>query len=126
MAAGGALGAVARHLASTGAMMLREAGLAPAGWPSGTFAVNLIGGLAMGFVVSWLALRGEESASGWTLFLATGVLGGFTTFSAFSLELVQMAENRAWAFAAGYAAASVVLAAMAVMAGLWFGRKVFA
>ena len=108
---GGALGAAARYLV----------GQALTGWlgpnyPWGTLAVNLIGGLAMGALVGMLARM--ASAEQARLFLAVGVLGGFTTFSAFSLELVTMIERGAWGLAMGYALASVIAAAVAVMAGL--------
>lgn len=126
VAAGGAIGAVARHAVGAGTLRLSQAGWLPDGWPNGTFAVNVLGGLAMGLVVSWVALRAGGSARGWTLFLAVGVLGGFTTFSAFSLELVRMLEARSWGLAMGYAAGSTIVSVLAVMAGLWVGRRGFA
>lgn len=108
---GGALGAAARYLV----------GMAMLGWlgsnyPWGTLAVNLIGGFAMGMLVGMLAriTSGEQAR----LFLAVGVLGGFTTFSAFSLELVTMLERGAMLTALGYALASVIGAVLALFAGL--------
>ena len=80
VAAGGALGAAMRHGVSL--MALRHL---PSGWPHGTFAVNIIGSFAMGFLISWLAFRGQGGPQELRLFLATGLLGGFTTFSAFSM-----------------------------------------
>lgn len=112
---GGALGAAARYLV----------GQAITGWlgpnyPWGTLAVNLIGGLAMGALVGMLArMAAAEQAR---LFLAVGVLGGFTTFSAFSLELVTMLERGAMLTAFGYAIASVLGAVLALFAGLAMTR----
>ena len=97
--AGGAVGAAARYLT--------VAALAPrGGWPLGTFAVNLVGGFLMG-VLAALVLKGAASESA-RLLLGVGVLGGFTTFSAFSLEGFQMIERGQWGLAALYACASVV------------------
>lgn len=113
--AGGALGAGGRYLV----------GRALLGWlgpdyPWGTLAVNLIGGLAMGVLVGMLArmTAGEQAR----LFLAVGVLGGFTTFSAFSLELVIMLERGAMLTALSYALASVIGAVLALFAGLAMTR----
>jgi len=118
---GGALGAMARYL--VGVQATRVLG---AGWPYGTFAVNLIGGVLMGLLASWLALRGEADQERWRLLLGVGVLGGFTTFSAFSLEVALMIERRAWGEALGYSLASVVLSVAALFAGLILARRVFA
>ncbi len=120
VAIGGAAGACARHLSSTVALRL----LGP-GWPFGTFGVNIVGSLLMGLLAGWLAFRGEGGA-GWRLFLGTGVLGGFTTFSAFSLETALMVERRQFVLAAGYAAGSVALGLAALFAGLWVARRIFA
>lgn len=108
---GGALGAAARYLA---AMSLGTR----AGWPVGTFAVNLAGGLLMG-VLAALVLRGSASET-MRLFMGVGILGGFTTFSAFSLESFQMIARGQWTMAAGYALASVIgsVAALALGYGL--------
>jgi CrcB protein len=118
---GGGLGAVVRYL--VGLQATRALG---AGWPYGTFAVNLIGGLAMGVLAGFLALRGGGDQERWRLLLAVGVLGGFTTFSAFSLELATLVERRALGGAALYALASVVLSTAALFAGLTAARRVFA
>jgi fluoride exporter len=95
------------------------------GYPWGTLLVNVSGGLLMGFLVGYLAFQGS-GARDLRLLLATGVLGGFTTFSAFSLEAALMIERKAWGQAIGYAGLSVGLCVLAVFAGLMLARKVFA
>ena len=124
IAAGGAGGAVSRHL--VGQAALRWLGpQMPLGLPWGTLAVNVFGGLAMGLLVGWLALAGRGEADQYIrLAGAVGFLGGFTTFSAYSLELATMIERKAYALAFGYAAGSVLLALGAVFAGLIIMRKV--
>ncbi|WP_409020460.1 fluoride efflux transporter CrcB [Brevundimonas vesicularis] len=121
VAMGGALGAVARYGAGLAAMRLIGQGI----WPWATFGVNLLGGLLIGLLTGWLATRGPTSGESVRLFAIVGVLGGFTTFSAFSLEMVQMLERREMAMAAGYALASVLLSVVAVFIGLIIMRKVF-
>ena len=96
---GGAIGAGARYLVAT---MLASKG----GWPMGTLLVNLAGGLLMG-VLAALVLKGTVSEE-MRLFAGVGILGGFTTFSAFSLEGFQMIERGQWGLAALYAGASVL------------------
>ncbi|MEO0883782.1 MAG: fluoride efflux transporter CrcB [Pseudomonadota bacterium] len=118
---GGAIGASLRH--GVGLAALR---FMPSGWPWGTFAVNTIGSLVMGLVIGWLAFRGEDAGQGIRLFLATGVLGGFTTFSAFSLEISLMMRSGAMARAASYAGGSVVLGVAALFVGLWLARRLIA
>ena len=121
VATGGALGAVARY--GAGLVALRLAGAAA--WPWGTFAVNLIGGLLIGLVTGWIAFKSSATSESVRLFAVVGVLGGFTTFSAFSLELVAMLERREMATAILYALASVILSVVAVFVGLTIMRKVF-
>jgi CrcB protein len=111
VALGGALGSVARY--GVGAVAARWFG---AGLPWGTLAVNVIGGLAIGV----LAARAEGNADA-RLLLGVGLLGGFTTFSAFSLETVRLMEHQPGQ-AALYAAASLVLSVGACWAGLQLGR----
>ena len=112
---GGALGAGARFLVGRAAL-----GWAGPDLPWGTFAVNLLGGFAMGLLAGLLARHG--AGEGWRLFGGVGVLGGFTTFSAFSLELVTMAERGQLALALGYALVSVLGAVAVLFAGLQLVR----
>ena len=121
VAAGGALGAVARYGIGLGAVRLFPA----AQWPWGTLAVNVVGGLLMGLLAGWLAFRGGAHAESLRLFAAVGVLGGFTTFSAFSLETALMIERRQLAMAGGYVAASVILSIAALFLGLMVARRAF-
>jgi CrcB protein len=108
---GGALGAGARHL--VGRATLATFG---ASFPVGTLVVNLVGGLLMGCLVGMLAhLKAGEP---WRLFLGVGVLGGFTTFSAFSLDAVTLAQRGEALAATGYVAASVLGSIAALLAGL--------
>lgn len=112
VAAGGAIGSVGRYL--VGLSFLRLFG---PGFPFGTFAVNLIGGLVIGLFTELIARRFGASMP-LRLFFITGILGGFTTFSAFSLEVAVMIERNDLAVAALYVCASVVLSVAAVFAGL--------
>jgi len=79
----------------------------------------------MGLLAAWLWHKGD-AAEAWRLLLGVGLLGGFTTFSAFSLEMAQMIERGQGMLAAGYAVASVLLALGALFAGLGIGRAVAA
>jgi CrcB protein len=118
---GGGVGAVARHF--TGQLALRAFGPA---WPYGTFAVNVIGGLLMGVLAGWLAHRGGENQMRWALLLGVGVLGGFTTFSAFSLETVSMLQKKAYVSGGVYVVSSVLLSVAALWLGLSLSRRIFA
>lgn len=119
VAAGGAVGAVARYLAGT--LTVRWGG-----WPWATLGVNILGGLLMGILIGTLALRGGAEQERMRLLLGVGFLGGFTTFSAFSLEVANMIERRDMAGAAGYSIVSVIASVAAVFAGLMLARRVFA
>jgi CrcB protein len=121
VAAGGATGAVARYLLGTAA--LRAFG---PGWPYGTFAANIIGGFLMGALVGYLAHRGGVEQERLRILLGVGVLGGFTTFSAYSLELARMIESHAYGQAAVYGAASVVISVTVLFGGIILARWMFA
>ncbi|MDQ2859614.1 MAG: fluoride efflux transporter CrcB [Pseudomonadota bacterium] len=122
VALGGAAGSVARYL--TGVAVPRLIGLR-APWAS-TFIVNVVGGLAMGFLIGWLAQRGGAGQERARLFLAIGVLGGFTTFSSFSLDAALMIQRRDYGLAGAYVAGSVLLSIGALFAGLMAARRMFA
>ncbi len=109
---GGAIGAGARYLGGVAA--LRAFGPT---YPWGTLIVNVAGGLLMGLLAARVATDDP-----WRLFLGVGVLGGFTTFSAFSLETYAMIERGAALSALGYALASVIAAVGAVAIGIGLGR----
>ena len=121
VAAGGALGAVARYGVGVWAQRL----FPTTQWPWATLTVNVVGGLLMGLLAGWLAFRGGAHSESLRLFAAVGVLGGFTTFSAFSLEAALMIERRQLAMAGGYVAASVVLSIAALFIGLMVARRAF-
>ncbi|MBN8829579.1 MAG: fluoride efflux transporter CrcB [Sphingomonadales bacterium] len=114
---GGAIGSAARYLLGQAAFRA----LGP-GWPWGTFAANILGGLFMGLLVGWLAQRaaGGEPIR---LFVAVGMLGGFTTFSSFSLETMLMIERGQWAPALLYIVMSVLFAVGALALGLSIMRS---
>lgn len=115
VALGGGIGAWLRHGASR--LWLGAIGPAQASaFPWATLSVNLIGSFAMGLLAGWLARHGT-GGEGWRLLLGVGVLGGFTTFSAFSLELVSFIQRGAAGQAMLYAALSVA----GGIAGLFVG-----
>ncbi len=119
VAAGGALGSVGRYL--IGALAIRLWG---PNFPWGTFIVNIAGSLMIGLLVEAVARALNQSAD-MRLFIVTGFLGGFTTFSSFSLDAMTMIERGDVLPAVAYVTASVVLALIAVFAGLAIGRMVF-
>ncbi len=90
-------------------------------FPWGIMTINVFGCLLMGLLVGWFALRGQAGQE-WRLFLTTGVLGGFTTFSAFSLDAALLYERGELGLAALYVVGSVVLSLIGVFAGLWLVR----
>ncbi|TCQ09274.1 fluoride efflux transporter CrcB [Sphingomonas sp. PP-CC-3A-396] len=114
---GGAVGSGARYLAGSATTAL----LGP-DYPFGTLAVNIVGGLLMGVLVGVLARN--DASEHWRLLLAVGVLGGFTTFSAFSLDVVTMIERGAIGVAFGYVLVSVIGSVAALFAGLSAVRAV--
>ena len=115
VALGGALGSVARY----GVTLLTLRAFGPA-FPWGTLAVNVVGGLVMGLIAALITTRGGSNDL--RLFLMTGVLGGFTTFSAFSLDAVALWERGEVGLAGGYVVASVLLSIAALGLGLTLGR----
>lgn len=114
--AGGAIGAGLRFLLAR--WTLHQFGPA---FPWGTLTANILGGLAMGILAGLLARFGA-GGEGWRLFLGVGILGGFTTFSAFSLEAVNMIQRGAIGLAAGYALVSIIASVAALFIGLWLVR----
>ena len=114
--AGGAIGAMARH--AVGAISIRLLG---PNFPWGTLTVNVVGSAAMGFFIAWLLAR-EPHASMMRAFVATGVLGGFTTFSAFALDAVTLWRDKSLIVAGAYVAASVLLSVSGLFAGLAAGK----
>jgi CrcB protein len=93
-------------------------------FPWSTFLVNVVGSFVMGALIAWLTSRAQEPLhESARLFLATGVLGGFTTFSAFSLDAVALWERGDTGFALAYVAASVVLSIAGLVAGLTLARS---
>ena len=117
VAAGGAIGASLRHLVNFAALRL----VGP-NFPWGTMAINIAGSLAMGVFIELLARRFNASNE-LRLFVATGILGGFTTFSAFSLDFAVLWERGALISALAYTIASVVGAIVALFLGLWLARS---
>jgi CrcB protein len=112
---GGALGAMARY------------GVARALGPSltfpwTTFIVNVLGGFLMGLLAGWLAARSASGGEPYRLLIGVGFLGGFTTFSAYSLDIHLIIARNEWFLAGLYALGSMVLALLALMAGLWLMR----
>jgi CrcB protein len=116
VAVGGGLGSMLRYGVGRWAI----AAMGP-GFPFGTFAVNIIGGFLMGLLAGWLA-RFADGAEELRLLLGVGVLGGFTTFSAFSLEVYNMITRAEVALAAAYAVSSMAGSVLAVLAGVWLMR----
>jgi CrcB protein len=114
---GGGVGAALRHGVNIG-----TARLFGVSFPYGTLTVNVVGCLAMGLLAGYFAFKGDTSQH-WRLFLTTGILGGFTTFSAFSLDVAALYERGEPMLAAGYIAASVVLSLVGVFAGLALMRS---
>ena len=115
---GAGLGGALRH--GVNLACARACGMA---FPWGTLVVNILGCFAMGAIAGWLAFRAGE---GWSqpvrLFLTTGILGGFTTFSAFSLDAVVLWERGGVTLAAAYVGASVGLSVAGLVAGLGLVR----
>lgn len=113
--AGGFIGSVARYLAGLLPAALGAKGVL-GGFPIATFSINVVGAFAIGFIVAW-ATRNTQMSPEMLLLLKAGVCGGFTTFSTFSLESMQLIEAGAWAMAVAYMVLSVGACLIAVFAG---------
>ena len=109
---GGGLGASLRHAVN----MISARGLGTA-FPWGTFIINISGSIVMGLIAGYLAFKGEASQP-WRLFVMTGILGGYTTFSAFSLDAALLYERGELGLAALYVLGSVALSIAGLFAGL--------
>ena len=118
VALGGAIGASARYLAGVAAVRLIGQG-----FPWATLFVNVLGSFLMGVLVVVLA---QQSGTRWAPFLMTGILGGFTTFSAFSLDVMTLFERGQVWTATLYVTASLVLSLAGIVAGLAVARAGFA
>jgi CrcB protein len=118
VALGGALGSLLRYFVA-GAVQ----SAAWPGFPWGIFVVNISGGFIMGVIVELGALKFHLEPHV-RAFLTIGILGGYTTFSTFSLDSVLLIERGAWGAAAAYMVGSTVLSVLALFAGLWIVRAV--
>ncbi len=114
---GGGLGAAMRH-----GINLASARAFGTGFPYGTMLINISGSLVMGLVAAYFAFKGDASQH-WRLFLTTGILGGYTTFSAFSLDAALLYERGAIGPAAVYVLASVALSIAGLFAGFALVRS---
>jgi CrcB protein len=114
---GAGLGGALRHGVNVSAAKLMGTG-----FPVGTLFVNIVGSFIMGLLIEWFALKADPGQT-WRLFLTTGILGGFTTFSAFSLETALFIERDAYAAAALYVLMSVVASIAGLIVGLLFIRE---
>ena len=119
VALGGAIGASCRYLVGVGVLRM----LGPTSFPLGVLGVNILGSALMGAFVVLAAHKGLTHLSP---FVMTGVLGGFTTFSAFSLEVAEFLRKGETVKAGAYAGLSLLLGVTALFIGLWIARKVFA
>ncbi|MGO6986388.1 fluoride efflux transporter CrcB [Rhizobium leguminosarum] len=109
---GAGIGGAARHAVNSGAVRLFGYG-----FPFGTLTVNVLGSVAMGLLTEFFVVRSGLPQE-LRLFLTTGVLGGFTTFSTFSLDAVSLWERGQWGMAAGYVAVSLVASVVGLSVGL--------
>jgi len=120
VAAGGAIGSVARYLLDGFIQSLTRSP-----FPFGIFVVNITGGLIIGVLTEMMALKWNVSQE-MRSFLVTGILGGYTTFSTFSLQSALLIERQAYGQAAVYVTGSVVLSIVGFFAGTWLIRLVYA
>lgn len=114
---GGGIGAAARHAVNRAALTF-----AGPDYPAGTLIVNVTGSIAMGMLAAWFAFRGETTTAAERLFLTTGVLGGFTTFSAFALDATVMWERHDIGAAVLYIGSSVLLSIAGLIGGMFLVR----
>ena len=114
---GGGLGSSLRHTVN-----MASSRLLGTAFPYHTFIINISGSIVMGLIAGYLAFKGEASQP-WRLFLMTGILGGYTTFSAFSLDTVLLYERGEVGLAALYVLGSVVLSIAGLFAGLALARQ---
>jgi CrcB protein len=119
VAAGGAIGSMARYL--SGVMIMRNFGAHD--FPLGVIFVNIVGSFIMGALIVFL---GHKGLTHWNAFLATGILGGFTTFSSFSLESWRLIDTGRYELAVAYVGLSVGVSLMALIAGVHLMRTVLA
>ncbi|HVW75571.1 MAG TPA: fluoride efflux transporter CrcB [Rhizomicrobium sp.] len=119
VALGGAIGSVARYFVSTIQSPTWT------GFPYAIFTVNVSGGFIMGVLTELMALKFSVSTEV-RAFLTTGVMGGYTTFSTFSLESAALIQRQAYVTAAGYVIGSAILSIVALFCGLWLVRSIYA
>ncbi|MCE0487856.1 fluoride efflux transporter FluC [Ornithinimicrobium sediminis] len=118
VAAGGMVGTAGRYLLST-ALPQQD------GWPVGTLVENVLGAFLLGLLLEALVRGGRETRRGTVLRLGlgTGVLGGFTTFSALAIEVERLLADGQWALAAGYAVTSLAAGLLACLVGVLVGAR---
>jgi CrcB protein len=117
VALGSGIGGALRHGVNVGAARVMGTD-----WPYGTFVVNILGSFAIGVIAGYVAFEGSASQR-WLLFLTTGILGGFTTFSAFSLDVALLWERGRLGATAGYLLGSIALSIGALFLGLALVRR---
>lgn len=115
---GGGIGASIRH-----GVNLLSASVFGISFPWGTFIINVLGSFLIGVVAAWFAFRSDAASQSLRLFLTTGILGGFTTFSAFSLDFAMLAERGELMQGVAYVVGSVVLSLAAIFLGLFLVRS---
>lgn len=120
VALGGAIGSSMRY----GVSLFVTRHFSESAWPLATFLVNIAGGFAMGVLIGWLSTL-ETETIGLRLFLATGILGGFTTFSAFSLELYELANRGSLNLALAYGVSSVLISLLVLVIGIYLSKVLF-
>lgn len=114
---GSGIGGALRH-----GVNLSAARALGAGFPYGTLTVNVVGSLVMGLLAGYFAFSGEATQT-WRLFLTTGIIGGFTTFSSFSLDTALLYERGELGLTLLYVAVSFACSVGALFAGLWAVRS---